>query len=74
MLGYECPAAVLPDRALCLPTLSHFLIVIEPPTPYPLPPPPPNSAQFLLTLPLVLAFVVIDQIPAARFSFLGLTL
>jgi hypothetical protein len=27
MLGPECPEAVLPDRALYLPTLSHFLIV-----------------------------------------------
>jgi hypothetical protein len=27
MLEPERPEAVLPDRALCLPTLSHFLIV-----------------------------------------------
>ncbi len=27
MLGRECPEAVLPDRALYLPTFSHFLIV-----------------------------------------------
>ena len=27
MLGRECPEAVLPDRALSLPTFSHMLIV-----------------------------------------------
>jgi hypothetical protein len=27
MLEPERPEAVLPDRALCLPTFSHFLIV-----------------------------------------------
>ena len=27
MLGRECPEAVLPDRALYLPTLSHLMIV-----------------------------------------------
>jgi hypothetical protein len=27
MLEPVCPEAVLPDRALCLPTFSHFLIV-----------------------------------------------
>ena len=27
MLGRECPQAVLPDRALYLPTFSHLLIV-----------------------------------------------
>ena len=27
MLGRECPEAVLRDRALSLPTLSHLLIV-----------------------------------------------
>jgi hypothetical protein len=25
--GFECPEAVLPDRALCLQTFRHFLIV-----------------------------------------------
>ena len=29
MLEPERPEAVLPDRALCLPTFSHFLIVNE---------------------------------------------
>ena len=27
MLEPVCPGAVLPDRALCIPTFSHFLIV-----------------------------------------------
>ena len=42
MLGRECPEAVLPDRALYLPTLSHLLIVNKvlslslPPSPPPL--------------------------------------
>jgi len=35
--GRECPVVVLPDRALCLPTISHLLIL------YVNPPPPPLS-------------------------------
>jgi hypothetical protein len=27
MLGRQCPEAVLPDRAMFLPTFSHLLIV-----------------------------------------------
>ena len=48
VLGLECPAVVIPDRASCLPTLSHLLIVNKtPPPPSPLSlclPSPPLSA------------------------------
>jgi hypothetical protein len=36
------PCAVLPDRALCSPTFSHFLIVNKTSPPPPPPPPPPR--------------------------------
>jgi hypothetical protein len=35
MLGPECPEAVLPDRALYLPTFSHFLVVNKTSLSYP---------------------------------------
>jgi hypothetical protein len=41
MLEPVRPGAVLPDRALCLPTFSHFLIVIK--SSFSLPPPPALS-------------------------------
>ena len=51
VLGRERPVVVLqvvlPDRALCLPTFSHLLIVNNPP-PLSQKPPPPNAPKLML--------------------------
>ena len=65
MLEPVRPEAMLPDRALCLPTFSHFLIVKKTSLPLPLslslshslspPPPPTHSLCTPLTMWLPLA-------------------
>ncbi len=46
--------ALLPDRALYLPTFSHFLIVNK----TSLPPPPPTHSSYLLSLSLLLSLLL----------------
>jgi hypothetical protein len=47
MLEPERPEAVWPDRASCLPTFSHFLIVNKPLALSPPPPPPPPPLSLI---------------------------